>query len=98
MGSLARPLGLFEPLRLRDADLPAAEARSLRARLGTLDPADGYRPGEDGVASALGWVVAGSVIAQTPAERGKNLFYDPARGAGLGGAGEAAAFAHPAKP
>ena len=94
---LARPLGLFEPLRLRDVDLPAASARSLRARLGALDPAGGYRPGEDGVASALAWVVAGSVIAQTPAERGKNLFYDPARGAGLGGAGDAAAFAHAVK-
>jgi hypothetical protein len=91
---LGRPLGLFEPLRLREADLGAAEARSLRARLGALDPAGGYRPAADGAASALAWVVAGSVIAGTPAERGRNLFYDPARGAGLGGAGDAAAFSH----
>jgi hypothetical protein len=91
---LARPLGLFEPLRLRDADVPALEARSLHARLGALDPAGGYRPGEDGVAPALAWVVAGSVIAETPAGRGKNLFYDPTRGAGLGGAGDGAAFSH----
>ena len=91
---LGRPLGLFEPVRLAEADLAAPEARSLRGRLGALDPAGGYRPTADGVASALAWVVAGSVIAGTPAERGRNLFYDPARGAGLGGAGDGAAFSH----
>jgi hypothetical protein len=91
---LGRPLGLFEPVRLREADLGEAEARSLRGRLGALDPEAGYRPGTDGVASALAWVVAGSVIAGTPAERGRNLFYDPARGTGLGNAGDGAAFAH----
>jgi hypothetical protein len=91
---LGRPLGLFEPVRLREADLDAAEARSLRGRLGALDPAGGYRPAADGAASALAWVVAGSVIAGTPAERGRNLFYDPVRGSGLGGAGDPAAFSH----
>jgi len=91
---LARPLGLFEPVRLRDADLPPLEARSLRVRLGALDPAGGYRPADDGAASAMAWVVAGSVIAGTPSERGKNLFYDPSRGAGLGSAGDGAAFTH----
>ena len=91
---LNRPLGLFEPLRLREADMDEREARSLRGRLGTLDPAGGYRPAADGVASALSWIVAGSVIAGTPAERGRNLFYDPARGTGLGNAGDGAAFGH----
>jgi hypothetical protein len=91
---LARPLGLFEPLRLREADVSGGEARSLTERLAALDPAGGYRPGADGAASALAWVVAGSVIAETPSERGKNLFYDPARGAGLGDAGEGAVFSH----
>jgi hypothetical protein len=91
---LARPLGLFEPVRLRDADLPAVEARALRLRLAALDPAGGYRPSDNGAASALAWVVAGAVIAETPSERGKNLFYDPSRGAGLGDAGDGAAFTH----
>ncbi len=91
---LARPLGLFEPVRLRDADLPAGEARALHLRLAALDPAGGYRPSDNGAASALAWVVAGSVIAETPSERGKNLFYDPSRGAGLGDAGDGAAFTH----
>jgi len=35
------------------------------------------------VASALAWVIAGTVVAQMPAERGGNLFFDPSRGAGL---------------
>jgi hypothetical protein len=80
---LARPLGLFEPIALRSDDLPAEEARYLLSRLATLDPSGGYRPGPGQAAPALAWVVSGSVIAQTPAERGRNQFYDPARGSGL---------------
>jgi hypothetical protein len=84
---LSRPLGLFEPVVLRRADLAGIEARTLPGRLDALDPAGGYRPGPDGVAPALAWIVAGSVIAETPAERGQNLFFDPARGNGLAQAG-----------
>jgi hypothetical protein len=80
---LSRPLGLFEPVALRTGDLPPEVALPLEGRLATLDPSAGYRPGPDGVASALSWVIAGSVIAQTPAERGQHLFYDPSRGSGL---------------
>jgi hypothetical protein len=84
---LSRPLGLFEPVPLRLSDLPEAERNALVARLGALDPGGGYAPGPDGSASALAWVIAGSVIAQIPAERGQNFFYDPSRGAGLTDAG-----------
>jgi hypothetical protein len=91
---LGRPLGLFEPVRLRATDLAEADARALAFRLGALDPAGGYRPTEEGAASAVSWVVAGTVIAQTPAERGKNFFYDPARGSGLTSTGGGASFAH----
>ena len=83
---LARPLGLFEPIALDRARLGPVEARVLGGRLDALDPAGGYRPGPDGSASALGWVIAGSVIAGTPAERGQNFFYDPSRGNGLSNA------------
>src|SRR3954447_12235914 len=62
---LGRPLGLFEPITLRATDLPDGEARALRIRLAALDPAGGYRPTDDGAASALAWVVAGTVIANT---------------------------------
>ena len=90
-----RPLGLFEPITFRleptetkpgappNGAPSANEAHLLSARLAALDPAGGYRPGEDGVATALGWLVAGSVIAWTPAERAQNSFFDPSRGAGL---------------
>jgi hypothetical protein len=88
---LGLPLGLFEPVRLGSG---AENERSLRDRLTALDPADGYRPASDGTASALAWIVAGSVIANTPAERGRNLFYDPSRGTGLRGEGDGAAFSH----
>lgn len=86
-----RPLGLFEPIPFATASLPENEGRLLKSRLDALDPAGGYRPGDDGVATSLSWLVAGSVIAWTPAERGQNSFYDPSRGAGLqqgGGFGE----------
>jgi hypothetical protein len=80
---LGRPLGLFEPIALRAALLPLDEGRLLLARLRALDPAGGYRPGDDGLSSALGWIVAGSVVAWTPAEREQNSFVDPIRGSGL---------------
>ena len=84
---MSRPLGLFEPIVLRRAELDPDEARFLGGRLDALDPAGGYRPGADGAAPALAWVVAGAVIASTPAERGQNLFFDPSRGNGLAAAG-----------
>ena len=87
-----RPLGLFEPIAFHADRVPADEARFLNERLGALDPAGGYRPGDDGVATALAWLVAGSVIAWTPAERAQNSFFDPSRGAGLGEGGGLAGF------
>jgi hypothetical protein len=84
---LGRPLGLFEPIALDRTALGAVDARVLGGRLDALDPAGGYRPGPDDTAPALAWVIAGSVIAVTPAERGQNLFYDPSRGYGLTQAG-----------
>jgi hypothetical protein len=85
--SLSRPLGLFEPVALSLDQLPVAQSQSLEARLAALDPGSGCAPGPDGAAPALAWVIAGSVIATTPAERGQDFFYDPSRGAGLSQAG-----------
>ena len=84
---LGRPLGLFEPIVLNLDHLALDEARSFERRLATLDPASGCRPAADGSASALAWVVAGAIVAATPAERGQHFFYDPARGSGLANAG-----------
>jgi hypothetical protein len=91
---MSRPLGLFEPVVLRRADLDPNEARFLGGRLDALDPAGGYRPGADGAAPALAWVVAGAVVAMTPAERAQNLFFDPSRGSGLAAAGGAFQIGH----
>ena len=91
---LSRPLGLFEPIVLNRADLDPTAARLLGGRLDALDPAGGYRPGADGAAPALAWVVAGAVIAETPAGRARNLFFDPSRGSGLSQAGGAFQIGH----
>jgi len=88
--ALSRPLGLFEPVALSLSELPTAEAQSLEARLGALDPAGGATAGPDGVAPALSWIIAGSIIATTPAERGQDFFYDPSRGSGLSQSGNVA--------
>jgi hypothetical protein len=81
--NLARPLGLFEPVALHPELIPSDQRRQLLARLGALDPSGGYRPDDDGVAPALAFVVAGSVIAKTPPERVQHLFFDPSTGSGL---------------
>jgi hypothetical protein len=80
---LGRPLGALEPLALHSRLLPADLRQSLWARLALLDPAGGYRPDADGVNSALAWVTAGAVLAETPPERGRNHFLDPRTGRGL---------------
>jgi hypothetical protein len=80
---LGRPLGLLEPLQIHSRTFEPGARRALWARFEALDPAGGYRPGADGVAGALAWVVAGSVLAQTPPERGRNHFLDPRRRTGL---------------
>jgi hypothetical protein len=90
--ALSRPLGLFEPVALSLDQLPPAQAQALEARLATLDPSAGGSAGPDGAAPALAWVIAGSVIASTPAERGQDLFYDPSRGAGLSQSGSLASL------
>ena len=79
---LARPLGLFDSVALHPELLGVDERRLLLSRLTALDPAGGYRPGADGVASALSWTVAGAVLAKTPPERMKNYFFDPSTGSG----------------
>src|SRR5204863_2180427 len=80
---LGRPLGLFDQVALHPELLPADERRLLTSRLFALDPAGGYRPGGDGVASALAWTVAGSVIAKSTPGGARNCFFDPSTGRGL---------------
>ena len=60
---------MFEPIALH-AELLVPIDGALLTRLGALDPAGGYRPGDDGLAPAVAWIVAGAVIAKTPPEAG----------------------------
>jgi hypothetical protein len=92
--ALGKPLGLFETVTLDPRLMPAAEARELRERLAALDPAQGYRPGDDGSAMAMSWVVAGAVLAGTPGDRVRNTFFDPSRKVGMQQGGSAAEIAH----
>lgn len=93
---LGRALGLFEPLALgREAAGPAsASARLLWGRLLALDSAAGYRPSDDGRATAIAWVMAGSVLAKTPPERIQNMFLDPSTKMGLRDASALDGFGH----
>ena len=90
--ALQRPLGLFEPVALSLDQLEPRQAQSLEARLAALDPAGGGAASSDNVAPALTWILAGSIIASTPAERGQDFFYDPSRGSGLSQSGGLASF------
>jgi hypothetical protein len=92
--ALGRPLGLFETVTLDPHLVPAAQARELRERLAALDPAQGYRPGDDGSATAMSWLVAGAVLAGTPGDRARNTFFDPSRKVGLQQGGSAAEIVH----
>jgi hypothetical protein len=96
---LGRALGLFETLTLAGVPAPgvppaSVERRLLWGRLTALDSSAGYRPSDDGRASALAWVVAGSVIAKTPPERLQNMFFDPSTRMGLRDASALDGFAH----
>jgi hypothetical protein len=80
---LGRGLGTFEPLKLDASAIDADEARSLQRRLDALDPAGGYRPNHDGLATAMAWTNAGAVLAKTPPELGRNHFFEPRSRTGL---------------
>jgi hypothetical protein len=91
---LGRALGLLEPLQIHSRYFEPGARRALWARFEALDPAGGYRPGADGVAGALAWVVAGSVLSKTPPERGRNHFLDPSKRTGLDDAPGLSGLAH----
>jgi hypothetical protein len=80
---LGRALGSLEPLRLDLSGLEPNAGRSLKSRFEALDPAGGYRPSSDGIATASAWVRAGAVLAKTPPERGRHHFFEPRTRTGL---------------
>jgi hypothetical protein len=70
--------GLFQVLIV-----PPADAPELFSILRKLNPTHGYVPDGRGRLSAIGWLVAGSVVADAPAELAANHFFDPSTGHGL---------------
>lgn len=70
--------GLFAPLII-----PPADAEPLYVWLRKLDPSEGYVPDARGRMSALGWLAAGSVVADSPVTFAAHHFFDPATGRGL---------------
>jgi hypothetical protein len=81
MQHLGRALGLYEPLALDGSEHDPARRELLR-RLMQLDPESGLQPDRARL-SALGWLVAGSVVEGVPAERTRHHFYDPSHNRGL---------------
>ncbi|MBK8481359.1 MAG: hypothetical protein IPL40_09325 [Proteobacteria bacterium] len=83
--TLGQPQGLFASLGLGPVALAASagELQRLRVDLSRLDAAEGYRPGDDGVQTALGWITAGSVLAGLPAQLERHHFLDPVTQRGL---------------
>ena len=70
--------GLFHVLTVPPQDAPA-----LFEVLQQLNPTHGYVPDGRGRLHAIGWLVAGSVVADTPPELAANHFFDPATRSGL---------------
>jgi hypothetical protein len=74
-----KKLGLLEGLTLPD--------KAVAERLGVIEPVSGLVPDARGRMSALGWLVAGAVAEDLPAERARNHFHDPVHNRGLSGGG-----------
>jgi hypothetical protein len=70
--------GLFAALTVPPADAPA-----LFQVLRTLNPTHGHVPDSRGRLLALGWLAAGSVLADMPPRHAANHFFDPGTGGGL---------------
>ncbi len=70
--------GLFQPLIV-----PPQDAESLFAVLREHNPTNGYVPDGRGRLYAIGWLVAGAVLADEPLSQAGNHFFDPETGKGL---------------
>ena len=75
--------GLYQGLRVDVEHLDRRAAFRLRERLARVDPTWGGAADERGSQRALGWLVAGSVLEEAPASRGRHHFLDPRDGSGL---------------
>ncbi|MCG8424064.1 MAG: hypothetical protein MJE77_39735 [Proteobacteria bacterium] len=70
--------GLFQGLIVAPADAP-----ELLVSLRAFNPTHGYVPDSRGRLTALGWLAAGSVLADSPPGHAAHHFFDPTTGKGL---------------
>jgi len=70
--------GLYTPLTI-----PPPDARPLFQLLRTFNPSNGYVPDGRGRLYAIGWLAAGSVVADAPTSHAFNHFYNPLTKKGL---------------
>lgn len=71
--------GLFSTLTVPPADAPSL----FEILHELLNPIHGYVPDARGQQTALAWLVAGAVVADTPGKHAANHFYNPLSGKGL---------------
>lgn len=63
--------------------VPPNDAKELHARLRLYSPSRGFVPSAKGAQSALAWLSAGSVVADTPSSQATQHFLDPKTQKGL---------------
>ncbi|MCC6749516.1 MAG: hypothetical protein IT371_17760 [Deltaproteobacteria bacterium] len=88
--AMGLPLGLFQRLTLDARALDRREYVLLVRNLEKLDGAGGYRPDARLGQRAVGWLLAGAVLAELPASQDRHHFYSPALRAGLDNAASGA--------
>jgi hypothetical protein len=75
--------GGYQSLRLDLEQLDRRAAFAWRERLARVDPAWGGAADAAAEQRAWGWLIAGSVLEEAPASRGRHHFLDPRDGSGL---------------
>ncbi|MCA9673126.1 MAG: hypothetical protein KC503_46355 [Myxococcales bacterium] len=76
-------LGLFSTLRLQASKMDRRRHHIVTRQMERFDPAGGYRPDKQGRLSAVGWLLAGSVLADVPGTHNRHHYYSPVLKRGL---------------
>jgi len=80
---LGLPVGLFSRLEIIPGEMSPRAHKHLKIKLSRMDPSGGYTPDQEGSQFAIGWAMAGSVLADMPASLNRHHFYNPSSGKGL---------------
>ncbi|MFH1130837.1 MAG: hypothetical protein V1754_05840 [Pseudomonadota bacterium] len=69
-------LGLFSKLALEPESMDPKSIEDLECKIKRLDPSGGYRPNEKNIQQSLGWLLAGTVLADIPRSSAKKHFFN----------------------